>query len=80
MYCIINWSLACEEAERIIFTDRKPFSMDIEDIDEEEVIDTEYDNVLANYLFKVRDLLFKMIDNESISSMFVEILINMLSI
>ena len=59
--------LACEEAERIIFTDRKPFSMDIEDIDEEEVIDTEYDNVLANYLFKVRDLLFKMIDNESIS-------------
>lgn len=59
--------LACEEAERIIFTDRKPFSMDIEDIDEEEVIDTEYDNVLANYLFKVRDLLFKMIDNKSIS-------------
>ncbi len=59
--------LACEEAERIIFTDRKPFSMDIEDIDEEEVIDTEYDNVIANYLFKVRDLLFKMIDNESIS-------------
>ncbi len=58
--------LACEEAERIIFTDRKPFSMDIEDIDEEEVIDTEYDSILANYLFKVRDLIFKMIDNENI--------------
>ncbi len=59
--------LACEEAERIIFTDRKPFSMDIEDISEEEVIDTEYDSVLSNHLFIVRNFIFKMLDDNTLS-------------
>lgn len=54
--------LACEEAERIIFSDRTPFSMEGEEIAEEEVEDQEYDKELAEQLFIVRDRCFAILE------------------
>ena len=59
--------LACEEAERIILTDKKPFLLVSIDIDEEEIEDEEFDSGLSEYLFELRDIIFNMLDNESIN-------------
>lgn len=59
--------LACEEAERIILTDKKPFLLVSIDIDEEEIEDEEFDSGLSEYLFELRDIIFNMLDNENIN-------------
>jgi lysine-N-methylase len=54
--------LACEEAERIIFSDKDSFHLDCEEISEEECPDSEFDSQLAGYLFPVRDRIFELIE------------------
>lgn len=57
--------LACEEAERIIFSDKEYFSLISEEIDEAETPDSEYDKELAEKLFRVRDRLFTLMEEPS---------------
>lgn len=59
--------LACEEAERIIFSHRENFSMIEKSCDEEYIEDDEFDNALANELFRVREQLFKLLANDEYS-------------
>ncbi len=54
--------LACEEAERIIFSDREAFSFDCKEIDEEPVADSEFNQELANILFQYRDKVIGLFD------------------
>lgn len=56
--------LACEEAARIILTDRKPFSLEEIVIDEEFIEDSEYDKQLAQALFIYRDRLIELVETE----------------
>lgn len=64
--------LACEEAERIIFTDRKAFSFDCKDIDEEPVEDSEFNNALAKSLFVYRDKVIALMDRDDIEYSFTD--------
>ncbi|MBQ4283058.1 MAG: flagellin lysine-N-methylase [Lachnospira sp.] len=57
--------LACEEAERIIFTDTDAFSFDMKELDEEPVLDSEFDAELAKSLFVYRDKVIALFDTES---------------
>lgn len=57
--------LACEEAERIIFSDQNRFALISEEIDEAETPDSEYDQELAEKLFCVRDRLFMLMEEPS---------------
>lgn len=59
--------LACEEAERIIFSDREHFSLVSEEVDEEEMTDSEFDQELAEKLFCVRDRLFVLLEEPLLS-------------
>lgn len=54
--------LACEEAERIIFSDRKPWSYDLKEFNEEPVSDSEFDSELAKSLFVYRDKVIAFMD------------------
>lgn len=58
--------LACEEAERIIFEDRMPFTLTESEIEEAPVDDPEYDENLAKVLFQVRDYLFDVMNEDKI--------------
>lgn len=58
----IGIGLACEEAERIIFSDRNAFTMETEEIEEEAIEDQEYDKELAEYLFLTRDRCFAILE------------------
>lgn len=58
--------LACEEAARIIFSDRNAFSLESEPICEEETADSEFDAALAEKLFPIRDRLFALMEISSI--------------
>lgn len=55
--------LACEEAARIIISDRKPFTYDESPIAEEPFSDDEYDSRLAEELFKLRNLFMDLIES-----------------
>lgn len=59
--------LACEEAERIIFSDKEAFSLAVEEIAEQEVEDSEYDKELAEELFSLREYIFGLIENKELS-------------
>lgn len=54
--------LACEEAERIIFSDKEPFCLETSACDEESLSDGEYDTKLGAALFILRDKLFKLVE------------------
>lgn len=56
--------LACEEAARIILSDRKPFSAEEIFIDEDAIADSEYDEKLAEVLFIYRDRLIELVETE----------------
>lgn len=59
--------LACEEAERIIFSDRDVFSMvEMEDSEGCEE-DSEYDSELGRQLFAARDAAFLLLEDQSLS-------------
>lgn len=59
--------LACEEAERIIFSDRAAFCLETEEIGETETEDSEYDKELAEQLFPLRDYLFELAEKKGLS-------------
>ncbi len=59
--------LACEEAARIILSDRRPFSLEETVIDEEAVEDSEYDEQLAKALYIYRDRLIELVETEKFS-------------
>jgi lysine-N-methylase len=59
--------LACEEAERIIFSDKDSFHLECEEINEEECPDSEFDSQLANSLFTVRDRIFELMELTELS-------------
>lgn len=54
--------LACEEAERIIFSNAKPFHLVTLDCNEAQTADSEYDQRLGDALFVLRDRLFAWIE------------------
>ncbi len=56
--------LACEEAARIILSDRQPFSLEEIRIDEEMTEDSEYDEQLAAALFAYRDKLIGLVETK----------------
>ncbi len=56
--------LACEEAARIILSDRQPFSLEEILIDEEAAEDSEYDEQLAAALFAYRDKLIGLVETK----------------
>ncbi len=56
--------LACEEAARIILSDRQPFSLEEIHIDEEMTEDSEYDEQLAAALFAYRDKLIGLVETK----------------
>lgn len=56
--------LACEEAARIILTDRQPFFLEEIVIDEEAIEDSEYDEQLAQSLFIYRDRIINLMETE----------------
>lgn len=59
--------LACEEAERIIFSNQNPFSL--EEVEDDEVYegDSEYDAELGRQLFIVRDAIFTMLEDSTLN-------------
>lgn len=59
--------LACEEAARIIFSDRAAFCLKTEEIGETEITDSEYDKELAEQLFPLRDYLFELAEKKRLS-------------
>lgn len=56
--------LACEEAARIILSDRQPFNLEETQIDEEIVEDSEYDAELAEALMVYRQKLIALIETD----------------
>ncbi len=59
--------LACEEAERIIFSENKAFTTVLKPCDEEYSEDDEYDSAYAVKIFKARDEIFKILDMPEMS-------------
>lgn len=59
--------LACEEAERIIFSENKTFTTVLKTCDEEYSEDDEYDSAYAVRIFKARDEIFKILDMPEMS-------------
>ena len=59
--------LACEEAERIIFSENKAFTTVLKPCDEEYPEDDEYDSAYAVKIFKARDEIFKILDMPEMS-------------
>lgn len=59
--------LACEEAERIIFSENKTFTTVLKPCDEEYSEDDEYDSAYAVRIFKARDAIFKILDMPEMS-------------
>ena len=59
--------LACEEAERIIFSENKTFTTVLKPCDEEYSEDDEYDSAYAVRIFKARDEIFKILDMPEMS-------------
>lgn len=54
--------LACEEAERIVFSENKPFTTVLKPCNDEYVKDEEYDSSFAIRIFKARDKMFSILD------------------
>lgn len=59
--------LACEEAERIIFSDKGPFCLVEKECDEPYEEDSEYDSTLGSQLFFAREAVFKILEETSLS-------------
>jgi lysine-N-methylase len=57
--------LACEEVARIIFSDDEAFSLACDECDEEIVDDAEFDKLLADNLFVLRDVIFSLLENKN---------------
>lgn len=60
--------LACEEAERIIFSYKEPFKTEEMPCSEKYVEDEEYDRRIAKLIFKAREVIFKVLNMESHSN------------
>lgn len=59
--------MACEEAERLILFDERPFSLKEKSIDEEFVEDKELDVRLLNKIFSLREYIFELMKKNSYS-------------
>lgn len=58
--------LACEEAARLIFEDNDSFHYVEKEIDEEEYVDSEYDELFGSALFTIREQIYDLLDNKDI--------------